>query len=211
MIWRKKVQQGPTTVGPRKVCPLCLRVYFDDSIYCRFDGQKLQLEESTQQELRRPIECPNCGFTLSTPRQRCPICGHIFTNFKEERDPVSISLIPEAGVPLKIDTFPYSFGRRDVIRHHFSEFVNTEHIIFTFENGHFYIRDKKTLNGSSLNGHAIGGRRYENLKKLQLADGDEIGIALDGKGNALLRFKVEISRAVLSREGSSRNAREAER
>lgn len=211
MIWRKKEQQGPTEAGPRKVCPLCLRAFFDDSIYCRFDGQKLQLEEVTQQDLRKPIECPNCGFTLSTPRQRCPICGHIFSNFRDEKETLSINLIPESGLPLKIDRFPYSFGRKDVIRYHFSEYVNTEHVIFTLESGHFYIRDKKTLNGSSLNGHPIGGRRFENLKKLQLADGDEIGLALDGKGNPLIRFKVEIPRLALSREGSAGTTKEEAR
>ena len=211
MIWRKKEQQEPVPAGPRKVCPLCLRAYFDDSIYCRMDGQKLQIEDSSQHETRKQIECPNCGFTLSTPRQRCPICGHIFSNFKNTGETAFINLIPEAGLPIKIDKFPYTFGRKDVIRTHFSEYVNIEHIVFTLENGHFYIRDKKTLNGSSLNGHAIGGKRYENLKKLQLADGDEIGLALDPKGNSLIRFKVEIPQAAYSRENGPMNAKEEAR
>lgn len=208
MIWRKKEQQAPTPIGPRKVCPLCLRAYYDDSIYCRMDGQKLQLEGTSQQDTKKQIECPNCGFTLSTPRQRCPICGHIFTNFKSSNETALINLIPEAGLPIRIDKFPYSFGRMDVIRNHFSEFVNMEHLIFSVENFHYYVRDKKSLNGSSLNGHAIGGKRFENLKKLQLADGDEIGIVLDANRNSLIRFKVEIPQGVLSKEAGSLSPKE---
>ena len=211
MIWRKKEQQGPAPTGPRKVCPLCLRVYYDDSIYCRMDGQKLQLEDTTQQDSKKQIECPNCGFTLSTPRQRCPICGHIFTNFKSSDGTAFINLIPEAGLPIKIDKFPHSFGRIDVIRNHYSEFVNIEHIVFSIENNRFYIRDKKSLNGSSLNGHAIGGKRFESLKKLQLADGDEIGLVLDANGNPLIRFKVEIPGAVLSKDASPIGTKEGAR
>ncbi|MGC8515485.1 MAG: FHA domain-containing protein [Thermoplasmata archaeon] len=211
MIWRKKEQQDPAPTGPRKVCPLCLRAYYDDSIYCRMDGQKLQLEATTQQDQSKQIECPNCGFTLSTPRQRCPICGHIFSNFRNTNETIFINLIPEAGLPIKIDKFPYSFGRKDVIRNHYSEYVNIEHIIFSLENGHFYIRDKKSLNGSSLNGHVIGGKRFENLKKLQLADGDEVGLALDSNGISLIRFKVEIPQMIQSKDTGSKIPREEAR
>ena len=195
MIWKRKANHEETVPQPRKVCPLCLRIYTDDSLFCKVDGQKLQLDEPAKTEGSERIICPNCGFRMTAIRSRCPVCGHVFSKVKPEEVSAFFNLIPESGLPIRIAYFPYTFGRKDVIRHRFSEYVNTEHLVFTKDSTHFYIREKKSLNGSSLNGHAIGGKRFESLKKLQLADGDEIGLALDKNMTPLIRFRVELPQA----------------
>ncbi len=192
MIWKRKSKEADPPPKSRRVCPICLSVYTDDSIYCKLDGQKLGLDDLAVTDRKKQIECPNCGFFLTTVRQRCPVCGHIFRDVMENDVKAFINLIPESGLPIRIESFPYTFGRKDVIRHRFSEYVNTEHIIFTKEADKFFVREKKSLNGTSLNGHAIGGRKFESMKKLQLADGDEIGLALDRNSMPLIRFKVEV-------------------
>ncbi len=211
--WSKKTEPAEVVDLPRKVCPLCMRSYTDDSLFCRVDGQKLQLDDPPVSETEFSQQCPDCGFILRSERSRCPVCGHLFSS--ENSGPISdllfFNLIPVSGVPIRIDTFPYVLGRKDVLREHFSEYVAAEQLVFYKESNKFYVREKRSLNGSTLNGHVIGGKNLENMKKLPLADGDEIGIVLDKKLNPLIRFQVEIpsiqmgeiSKALAKRGGAS--------
>lgn len=190
--WIKKDEPAEVINLPRKVCPLCIRTYTDDSIFCRIDGQKLQLDDSPLPEAEFSLECPSCGFVLRSRKPRCPVCGHPFSTEEHGSGPQFFNLIPVTGIPLQINRFPYVLGRKDVLRDHFSEYVSAEQIVFYKEGGRFYVRDKKSLNGSTLNGHVIGGKNLESMKKLPLADGDEIGMVLDKKLTPLIRFQVEI-------------------
>lgn len=190
--WIKKTETEPVAALPRKACPLCNRSYTDDSIFCRIDGQKLQLDDGPRLENDFSMECPSCGFVLRSRKPRCPVCGHPFMEHEQGLQAHFLNMIPESGVPIKIDTFPYILGRKDVLRNHYSEYVSAEQLVFYSESGRFYVREKKSLNGSTLNGHVIGGKNLESMKKLPLADGDEIGLVLDKKLKPLIRFQVEI-------------------
>lgn len=190
--WIKKSEPEPVVSLPRKVCPLCTRSYTDDSLFCKFDGQKLQLDDQPKADPGFSQECPSCGFVLRSKKPRCPVCGHPFSVNSQGSGAAFFNLIPVSGIPLKIDSFPYILGRKDVLRHHFSEYVSSEQIIFYRESGKFYVKERKSLNGSTLNGHVIGGKNLESMKKLPLADGDEIGMVLDRNLTPLIRFQVEI-------------------
>lgn len=202
-----------------KVCPICKKSYGDDEEYCEdcgaklMDGQKFasqaaQKPPAVQNVSSGPAvqaskpsrrKCKACGWEGETDDEYCPECGAKL----EGNPPVASATMPTFErlvmpdlTEIRIDAFPFQFGRAMMSNYPDSDTVSSKHFIIYMKesNGNrtYEIEDSNSLNGTSLNGKVIGIDRKSN-GKFTLADGDKISLSIDPsteKGKFEMTFKV---------------------
>ncbi|MEM3488374.1 MAG: FHA domain-containing protein [Candidatus Micrarchaeaceae archaeon] len=204
-----------------KMCPVCKKNYGDEEDYCEDCGAKLvedkgnvsQVSEqpssvqsvpfgSTSQPGKQRYKCEKCGWEGETDEDYCPQCGAklgVVVSAGKVMSSASSTiekLILPDSTEIKIDAYPFQFGRSMLSNYPDSDTVSRRHFIITLTeaNGQrtYEIEDSNSLNGTSLNGKVIG---YDNKSngKFPLKDGDKISLCVDpstGKGIFELTFKV---------------------
>lgn len=204
MFWKKKESDeaeidDPSyrTYGsyPGRVCPLCSRTFDDDSLFCRYDGQRLAIVKGKKIGNRKglnEIKCTYCHNTV-VPRDDglCPICRNVIIKSTEGHG-MSLILLIDQLYPVLIDKFPYQFGRKDVSRLALSDRVNSSHLEFLIVDGKMKIRDLRSLNGTKLN-ETIIGNNGKSFGDFDLKNGDSLELCLDDFDRGHIRMKVRIN------------------
>ncbi len=180
---------------PGRVCPLCSRTYDDDSLFCRYDGQRLSIIEGGRKKNMKGLaemKCTYCGNTV-VPRDdgKCPICRNVIVKSSSGHGRSVVLLIDQL-YPVVIETFPYQFGRKDVARLAESEMVNSKHLEFLVADGKLKVRDSRSLNGSRLNDTVIGNHG-KSFGDFDIKSGDSIELCLDDSDRGEIRMKVKIN------------------
>lgn len=203
MFWKKK--NGDDTniddeeyrvekAYPAKICPLCSRSYGDDSVFCRYDGQRLTILniEIPQSSASGETRCPSCGNTV-VPKDdgTCPVCASVLVDVSKTRKR-SVTLFIEHMYPITIEEFPYVFGRKDVARLTSSEYVNPSHLEFNFVGSKLMVKDVKSLNGSKMNDLIIG-TKGKSFGEFEVKSGDTIELGLNSSNRGEVRMKVKIN------------------
>ncbi len=203
MFWKKKEEEEFSVDDeayrtdenyPSKVCPLCSRSYDDDSIFCKYDGQRLSIVEAKGPRIKGMIEirCPYCGNTV-VPRSNgiCPICGNMTVKSVTGRGR-SLLLLIDGVYPVRIERFPYEFGRRDVVRLPGAENVNSKHLEFSIVDGKIMVKDTRSLNGTKLNETVIGNHG-KSFGDFELKTGDSLELCLDDSDRGKVRMRVKVN------------------
>ncbi len=202
-----------------KVCQNCKKSYGDEEEYCEDCGTKLiddgklapqasQQSPAVQNVFSGPAvqgrklsrqKCRSCGWEGETDDEYCPECGAKL----EGNQPVIIATMPiieKLVMPdlteIRIDAFPFQFGRAMMSNYPDSDTISSKHFIIYMRESNgsrtYEIEDSNSLNGTSLNGKVIGVDRKSN-GKFPLVDGDKISLSIDpstGNGKFEMKFKV---------------------
>lgn len=204
MFWKKKDsdeyevedERYKTYEGyPGRVCPLCSRTFDDDSLFCRYDGQRLSIIEGKKLKHMKGVNDVKCMYCNNTvvPREDglCPICRNVIVKSSSGLGK-SIVLLVDQLFPVIITSFPYQFGRKDVARLAESELVNSKHLEFLVLDGKIKVRDSRSLNGTKLNDTIIGnhGRSFGDF---DLKSGDSLELCLNSSDHGEIKMKVKIN------------------
>lgn len=177
MLWKHR-EKTDQSENPVKVCPVCLSKYSADYTFCPRDGYRLVLEKDTGHQT---FLCSNCGAIIQSEDEECLECG-----FHQGLTYPIIRIFPLFSSMITIWKFPYIFGRKDVSRIYGAEYVNDRHIKFSRSGDVIKVRDLKSLNGTRLNGHLLGGSP-EALKS-----GDILELAVNGNGDGIVKLEIQI-------------------
>lgn len=204
MFWKKKNGDDPNIddeeyrieqAYPAKICPLCSRSYSDDSVFCKYDGQRLTILNIKIPEILEPgeMKCPKCGNTVKAREDgSCPVCGEQLVDVSKLGKKKSVTLFIDHLYPITIDQFPYVFGRKDVARLLSSEYINPSHIEFNFNGSKLMVKDVKSLNGSKVN-ELIIGMKGKSFGEFEVKNGDTIELGLNGSNKGEIRMRVKIN------------------
>lgn len=182
-------------VYPGKVCPLCSRAFDDDSEFCRYDGQRLSIVEIKKLRKMKGLQetkCPYCKNTVVlTEDGFCPICRNAVIKSVSGMGKY-VLLIVDGIYPIRIEKFPYQFGRMDLARLPESDAVNSKHFELSIIDGKLMIRDSRSLNGTKLNSTVIGNHG-KSFGDFEVKNGDSIELCLDDADRGDVRMKVKIN------------------
>lgn len=181
MLWKHKERLTAPNNAIR-VCPRCLSVYPEDTIFCSKDGSKLLLEMDMNVG---ESKCIQCGAYLPADETECPECGYS----ADHSNPV-LRLTPLLSSSIVIWKFPYEFGREDIIRIEGAEYVNSRHLMFYLSNKKIVARELKTLNGTKINGKILG--RMNQKKEVELKSGDILELAINSQGEGMVKLSVNV-------------------
>ncbi len=201
-----------------KMCPVCKKTYDDSYDYCEVDGALL-VEGAPEEKIsskpspvsNKPVakasmhhKCPVCGWEGDIDDEYCPECGaklievnstENISSEKTEKTVQEVLILPDS-TEIKIETFPFEFGRDLMSRYPESDIISRKHFSITMieNNGQreYMIEDLNSLNGTAVNQKVIGYDRKSN-GKVPLHDGDKISLCIDpktGSGKFEFTFKV---------------------
>jgi len=153
--------------------------------------------------VHKKYKCPNCGWEGESEDEFCPQCGAKLIIYEsgsqivQEKSTTKAKLIiMKDSTEIKIDKFPFEFGRSLIDNYPDSQMISRRHFLLTEvekENGNneIYIEDLGSTNGTSLNDNIIG-ENNKSLGKFQIKDGDIIGLVVDSKGKGLFELQFRI-------------------
>jgi len=158
---------------------------------------------SASNVVHKKYKCLNCGWEGESEDGFCPQCGAKLesygsgTQIVKEKSAIKAKLIiMKDSTEIKIDKFPFEFGRSLMANYPDSQMISRRHFLLTEEenekgNNEIYIEDSGSTNGTSLNDKVIG-ENNKSLGKFQIKDGDIIGLVIDSKGKGLFELQFRI-------------------
>jgi len=148
-------------------------------------------------------KCLKCGWEGESEDGFCPQCGATLQSYEggtqivQEKSTINAKLIiMKDSTEIKIDKFPFEFGRSLMANYPDSQMISRRHFLLTKVenekgNNEIFIEDLGSTNGTSVNDKVIG-ENNKSLGKFQIKDGDIIGLVIDSKGKGLFELQFRI-------------------